>query len=201
MEGNAQTRASSPFMGRTCRTTSQLEDAHGHLKAYLLCRRGHLWDVVQSVDLLVKNQIHQYEAKLGVAYSKVPATVRDVQEFKYLYKRVTPVALAMLKMQLDLAKAVNYSGDCSEAFKEKFGMPCKHLLHDAMNSVGSVLKIRDVAIDQHWHFHPSRAGCEQPELPPLDPLPVKGKGRPRGSTAKFDQKYPCPTGGPRSISF
>ncbi|KAF2033472.1 hypothetical protein EK21DRAFT_108939 [Setomelanomma holmii] len=107
-----------------------------------------------------------------------------------------------LKEQLTLAKAKDYDNNqaCSGAFTAKFGMSCKHYLHektrelrDFTSDEKAVFIIKMSLIDQHWFLDPPRAKGEdfagnEELFRPLDPLKVKSKGRPEGSTTKTLKK-------------
>jgi hypothetical protein len=103
-----------------------------------------------------------------------------------------------LKRQLKLAEANDYDDTeaCSDAFTAKFGLPCKHFLHNmtrekraAQDDPKAIYYVKLNQIDQHWFLDPPRARGEQFNadehvLRPLDPLTIKSKGRPKGATSK-----------------
>jgi hypothetical protein len=47
-----------------------------------------------------------------------------------------------------------------------------------------VLEIDLAEINPHWLFWLQRRGVTAPPLPPINPVVVKAKGRPKGSTAR-----------------
>jgi hypothetical protein len=59
------------------------------------------------------------------------------------------------------------------------GLPCYHTLYQRKLSTG-VVHLED--IHAHWHYsRPEPGTLSTPALPVLNPLVVKGKGRPRGA--------------------
>ncbi|KAF1937784.1 hypothetical protein EJ02DRAFT_426279 [Clathrospora elynae] len=130
-------------------------------------------------------------------YSKVPIDASD-EAFALLFRKISHQALRMMKNQLNLAFANNYNNTsaCSGAFTAKYGLPCKHFIHDKTLELCKFKKndklvfyIKLIHVDQHWWLEPPRAKGEVFEgddtlFRPLDPLKVKNKGRPKGATTK-----------------
>ena len=63
--------------------------------------------------------------------------------------------------------------------QQSIGLPCYHTLYERKLSTG-VVHLKD--IHAHWHYsRPEPGTLSIPDLPILNPLVVKGKGRPRGA--------------------
>jgi hypothetical protein len=118
------------------------------------------------------------------------------EEFLQLRRKVSFTALTLLREQLDMALEEDYNEaeTCSGSFSLRFGLPCKHFLHDKIKLLrrfdpGATYYVLPKQIHQHWLLKPPRATGgvvdEDDEVPlPLNPIKIKAKGRPRGATTK-----------------
>jgi hypothetical protein len=180
------------------RVTSRVEGSHYRIKACLAFQgQSHLLHVVKDIHTLMRKQRHEYEAKSAAASVSVPADAADA-EFDLLKRIISPFALRQLKQQLKLAKADDYNNGeaCTGAFTDKFGLPCKHFLHDrvqqaraAQDDPKAIYYVKPNHVDQHWYLDPPRArgetvDADEVTFRPLDPLKIKSKGRPHGATTK-----------------
>ncbi|CAA9967176.1 MULE transposase domain protein [Pyrenophora teres f. maculata] len=171
------------------RATSRVEGAHHGLKLALNSwRPGHIYDVLKDIHEMVKVQRSKHDAAIQGDETRT-AIDTSAGEFARLQRRVTHQGLRKLKKQLDMAKMEEYntSEKCSMAFTSKYRLPCKHTLHRQLakaSIAGRKLVIDPKDLHQHWYFRSARAGGVEvlDERIILDPLKVKPKGRPFGST-------------------
>ena len=80
---------------------------HSKLKRFLTVSNGDLFDVIQNIENLIKNDINAHTIMLARQRDHLPHDVRQL-EFKDILIKVTLMCLRHLKDQLQLAKAANY---------------------------------------------------------------------------------------------
>ncbi|EAQ84561.1 hypothetical protein CHGG_08575 [Chaetomium globosum CBS 148.51] len=149
-------------------TTSAVESSHSSIKKYLVTSRGDLKSVFER---LVPTPCH------GVIYS-------------YIRGQISTYALHLLATEvakLPAKDAPGGEGDiCTCSLPAIHGLPCRHTLYKHLTGDGPVeLK----QIHKHWwSYRPVTDGEEQqivnvvPNIP-VEPVKVKGKGRPAGTIA------------------
>lgn len=164
------------------RTTSRLEAAHSHLKQALVNRTGHIYDIVLDIHRLIRRSRNSLKAYTDQAETRVN-TAFKIHHFQRLHSRITSPALTLLKQQIELAKDPKYQlGSCSGAFSSQYNLPCKHWLYVLLQKDPEFV-IDPSQIGQHWWFYPTRRANDHSKYP-LEPLTVKGKGRPKGAKGK-----------------
>jgi hypothetical protein len=186
------------------KVTSGAKGAHYKVKIRLHFKgMSHLIHVVKNIHLMIVQQRHEHKIKNSADSARVPTDASNA-EFNLLKRIISHKALRMLRDQLRLAKAHDFDENeaCSSAFTHKWGLPCKHFLHYQITQLrarkkdpSAVYYVKLAQIDQHWFLDPPRAEGRQFEVDgdlfrPLDPLKVKAKGRPQGSTTKTLPKQP-----------
>jgi len=81
--------------------------------------------------------------------------------------------------------------NCTCSIQQSIGLPCYHTIYQRKISTG-VVHLED--IHAHWHFsRPEPGPLSTPALPVLNPLVVKGKGRPRGALGTGSRVAPTST--------
>jgi len=71
------------------RITSQLKGAHARLKSFLQVSFGDLFNIVQNIENLIKNEINDHIITLARHRDRPPHNVREPEFNNILYK-VTP---------------------------------------------------------------------------------------------------------------
>ena len=177
--------------------TSTSESAHARLKKGLsFGSRSHLFDLLKDSSELLLAHVNEIQGEIAKEMSHVPTETMSPR-FAILQRRISHVALRKVKKQYDLAMSSDYTDDCSNAFTAKFGIPCKHWLHQMIDrqrvldgDIQAVFQVPIDFIDQHWWLDPPRAkgltvaSVLQRFTRPLDPIRVQPKGRPKGATTK-----------------
>ena len=92
--------------------SSQLKGAYAKLKRFLIVSNGDLYDIVQNIKNLIKNDINQHIVTIARQRDRLPHDIRE-PEFEDILTKVTPLYLRHLKDQLRLAKSANYQLNCS----------------------------------------------------------------------------------------
>ena len=76
--------------------SSQLKGAHSKLKRFLIVSNGDLYNIVQNIKNLIKNDINHHIITIARQRDRLPHDVRE-PEFKDILTKVTPICLRHLK--------------------------------------------------------------------------------------------------------
>ena len=136
--------------------TSTSESAHARLKKNLsLGSRSYLFDLLKDSSELLLAHVNEIQGEIAKEMSHVPTETMSPR-FAILQRRISHIALRKVKKQYDLAISPDYTDDCSNAFTAKFGIPCKHWLHQIINrqrvldgDLQAVFQVPIDFIDQH----------------------------------------------------
>ena len=133
--------------------SSRGEGAHRQIKAQLASSAGDLFLVFESIELLLKNVLADWEGKLAKAKNTVPHQLR-IGLFRELIAHVAPPALwRILKQYEKLLKSQKKDAEplepCTGVFTTTLGLPCSHRL-DTLIKLDRVPTIRE--IHSHWCY-------------------------------------------------
>jgi MULE transposase domain len=159
------------------RATSRVEGAHATLKRHLQISTMDLKDVLDRIEIMLKSQHQEFEAKLGTE-KIAPGLDLQIPIFTNLLGFITPHALRLILKQYRLLKSDQYKPSCTGLFHSSMGLPCSHMIQAKLQDPGN-LRLAD--IHPHWQFiRPIRQVTMEPLV--LNPAVVRPKGRPAGST-------------------
>jgi hypothetical protein len=104
----------------------------------------------------------------------------NVPLFAAVLKHVHSCALERILKELKkLPDKTSPHFSCTCSIQQSIGLPCYHTLYQRKLSPG-VVYLEDIHV--HWHYsRPEPGTISTLALPVLNPLVVKGKGRPRGA--------------------
>jgi hypothetical protein len=157
------------------------EGAHRVVKHHMTMPKGHLYNVVKDIHLMLKSWKNEYIAKLMHDRSRIPTALSKVYELKNVHFIVTTTARFKVAEQLKLAKDLNYTQSCTGGFTATCRLPCKHTLHRQLDKAGSDLVLLPEDFAPYWWYQlPYMGHLELLPVIPQDPLMVKGKGRLKG---------------------
>jgi MULE transposase domain len=173
-----------PHFGVT--VTSPIEGCHATLKTYL--QRGHsdLRTVFNRMKLFWIHQ--QTKIQSTIAQQKLrPKHSTNIPLFAAIQQYIHGYALQKILEELAKlpAKGVCPSSICTCSIQQSIGLPCYHTIWQRKTTQGGgMIQLSD--IHPHWYYSrpdpmPSSQSSISYPLPILDPLPVQGKGRPRGA--------------------
>ena len=91
---------------------SQLEGAYAKLKRFLIVSNGDLYDIVQNIENLIKNDINYHIITIARQRDRLLHNICELK-FKDILTKVTPLCLCHLKDQLRLVKSANYQPNYS----------------------------------------------------------------------------------------
>lgn len=109
-------------------------------------------DVVEAIDLWIKNKYEKHIEAIATAKQRVPYGVRK-EYFSRVINLVTHTALAHIQNQIELAQAHDYdeSVPCTKLFRSCMGLPCKHDLRPRLQRENFYISIDE--INHHWWFN------------------------------------------------
>ena len=124
-------------------TTSRGEGSHAVLKRQLGSSTGDLKTVVDGINLLLINELHNYLITFNEARDRLPMDLRK-PVFQRLTGFVTPHALRKMLLQYNLVVGRPIVlGPCTHAYTITTGLPCSHKIQERLYEEGSLL-IEDV---------------------------------------------------------
>ena len=178
-----------PHMGHT--TTQAVESSHSAIKKYLISSRADLKSVFGRLTLFWQQQ----RSSLDIAHAQGTNKVRvDLNSgiFNWIRGQISPFALQLLVKEVSALPANNapLTSSCACTIQATHGLPCRHILYRHLTS-DTPLVIEQ--IHKHWWlWRPEQQQQDgnnhdiqvaiKPDIP-LNPLQVKGKGRPTGAIA------------------
>ena len=162
--------------------TSPIEGCHATLKSYLQRGHGDLRGVFNKLKNFWNAQYATLQSELAQQQIRPKHSV-NIPLFTAILQTVHGYALQKLaKEYAKLPKSGPPLSSCSCSIQQSIGLPCYHTIWERRQEVG-VIRLED--IHPHWHVirpEPSTlSGQSIYPLPVLNPLPVRGRGRPRGA--------------------
>lgn len=163
-------------------TTSRNESSHAAIKAYLTNSRGDHKAFFEAVCIFWKDQ-HRLireaidQEKVLPKHAYRTAFFGDVINFVHGYA---------LQKIVDEKGKIPLRGpptniSCACWIQSAFGLPCYHQIYQKQQNPGR-LSLAD--INPHWYYDRGVVPPQNTRRILLDPLVVKGKGRPKGSKGK-----------------
>jgi hypothetical protein len=173
-----------PHFGVT--VTSPIEGCHATIKGYLQRGHGDLRDVFNRLKVFWKAQHSNIKSTVAQQQLRPKHSV-NIPLFTAVLQHVH--AYALQKILLEQAKLPARGGpesSCTCSIKESMGLPCYHTVYQRQQESG-VIRLED--IHPHWYvIRPEPGTHSRPTilhpLPVLNPLPVQGRGRPRGALGR-----------------
>jgi hypothetical protein len=159
--------------------TSPIEGCHATMKAVLQRGHGDLKGVFDKLKLFWAEQHASIQSTVAQQQLRPKHSV-NVPLFAAVLKQVHSCALERILKELKkLPDKKPPPSSCTCSIQQSIGLPCYHTLYERKLSTG-VVHLKD--IHAHWHYsRPEPGTLSTPDLPILNPLVVKGKGRPRGA--------------------
>lgn len=129
--------------------------------------------------MLLQHQFSEHVAETAKQQSRTPHRI-NIPLFAPLIGKVSTYALHKLYEQLEISRRRDFVAICQDSYRLVMGLPCAHFIHQQTTRN---LPIRLEHVHRHWFFEPLRAptGIDLVLDPPLNPLPARTRGRPRGS--------------------
>jgi MULE transposase domain len=181
-----------PHFGIT--VTSSIEGCHATIKDYLKSGHGDFKAVFNRLQLFwaaqhtsIKTAIAQQQLRLPHSVN-IPllAAIRE-QVHGYALKRI-------LQEQSRLpAKGQAPSKPCTGLFRTSFGLPCQHIIWQRLKD-SSMIQLEE--IHPYWYVQGLDLSTQSAlsitrTLPVLDPIPIQGRGRPRGALGGVRPSNTC----------
>ena len=171
-----------PHFGIT--VTSPIEGSHATVKRYLQRGNSDLRGVFLKLQLFWTDQHANLQSASALQQGK-PRHTTLIPIFGAVLEYIHTFALQkILQEQSRLpARGQAPSLPCTCSIQHAFGLPCQHKIWQ-IQQTGAVLQLED--IHPHWRIiRPDPGTIVRPSttaiVPVLDPLPVQGRGRPRGA--------------------
>jgi len=172
--------------------TSRGEGSNAALKRELGFSVGDLKSVVDSLELLLMNQRHDYIGAIQMAKTRLPFRLR-APILRDLVAHVTPFALHKVIEQYKLITITEGPlSPCTNVFTTTLSLPCAHRIQRRMYDTagGGVLKIED--IHPHWRFEGSAVSL------PVDSSESTPEATPE--TSDVEMNYDIPTSSLSALS-
>ena len=171
-----------PHFGVT--VTSPIEGCHATLKGYLQRGHGDLRGVFNNLKLFWKAQHASIESTVAQQQLRPRHSV-NTPLFAAILQHIHAYALQkILQEERKLpARGGPPPSSCTCSIQQSMGLPCYHKIWQRRQESGAI-RLED--IHPHWYITrpepgpDSRLPISHP-LPVLNPLPVQGRGRPRGA--------------------
>ena len=162
-------------------TTSRGEGGHAVLKRQLGSSSGDLKTVVDGINLLLINELHNHLIRLDEAKVGLPMDIRK-PIFQEISPYVTPYALRKIMPQYErLVGQPTAIPACTGTFSLTMGLPCSHKIQERLyGDWGGKLLLED--IHPHWRFdRTARVAIDNPYLRVQAPEVARPRGRPPGA--------------------
>jgi hypothetical protein len=173
--------------------TSPIEGCHATLKAYLQRGHGDLRGVFNKLKLFWAAQHATIQSTLAQQQLR-PKHSTNIPLFAAVLKHVHGYALQkVLQEHAKLPAKGPPSPECQCLIQQSIGLPCYHKIWQRKVESG-VIQLED--IHPHWYFsrpEPSTYPWISHPLPVLNPLPIQGRGRPRGALGGVARVAPTST--------
>ena len=163
--------------------TSPIEGCHATLKSYLQRGHGDLRGVFNKLKNFWNAQYATLQSELA-QQQILPKHSINIPLFTAILQKVHGYTLQKLaKEYTKLPKSGPPPSSCSCSIQQSIGLPCYHTIWKRKQEV-SVILLED--IHPYWHITRPEPGALSGQsilypLPVLNPLPVRGRGRPRGA--------------------
>jgi hypothetical protein len=171
-----------PHFGVT--VTSPIEGSHATLKGYLQRGYGDLRGVFNRLKLSWEAQHFTIESTVAQQQLRPRHSV-NIPLFAAILQYVHAYTLQLILKEKEklLAQGRAPISYCNCSIRESMGLPCYHTIWQRQQESG-VIRLED--IHPHWYvIRPESGTYSGPTishpLPVLNPLPVQGRGRPRGA--------------------
>jgi hypothetical protein len=176
--------------------TSRGEGSNATLKRELSSSIGDLKSVVDSLELLLMNQRHDYIGAIQMAKTRLPFRLR-ASILRDLVAHVTPFALHKVMEQYNLITITEEPlSRCTNVFTRTLSLPCAHRIQRRIYDTagGGVLKIED--IHPHWRFEGSAVNLS------VDSSEFTPEATPEATSETFDAEmnYDIPTSSLSNLS-
>ena len=177
-----------PHVGHT--TTQAVESSHSAIKKYLISSKADLKSVFGRLTLFWQQQRGTLDIVHAQDTNKISVDLNH-NIFSWIRGQVSPFALQLLAKEISALPANNASltSFCACTIKATHGLLCHHILYQHLTGNAPITVAQ---IHKHWWLwrpqEQPQGGDEfvkvatKPDVP-LDPLQVKGKGRPTGAIA------------------
>jgi hypothetical protein len=170
--------------------TSPIEGCHAAIKAFLQRGHGDLKGVFDKMKLFWTEQHASIQSTMAQQQLSTRHSV-NVPLFGAVLKQVHSNALERILKELKKLPAKGPLPMCTCSIQQSIGLPCYYTLYQRKLSTG-VVHLED--IHTHWHYSRPKPGpFSAPPLPVLNPLVLKGKGRPRGALGTGSRVAPTST--------
>ncbi|RFU27819.1 hypothetical protein B7463_g8517, partial [Scytalidium lignicola] len=159
--------------------TSSVEGCHGVIKSWLQQSTRDLNGVFDRLELFWSAQ--QRGITEAVAQDQLrPKHNVNLPRFAELIGQIHGYALQKLHFEVSkLPKHGAPTSICNCTIQKSMGLPCYHTIWERIKDGGSV-RIQDIHL--HWLYYRSPEITQEPPLiQVLDPLVIRGKGRPKGA--------------------
>jgi hypothetical protein len=164
--------------------TSPIEGCHATLKTYLQRGHGDLRGVFERLKLFWVAQYTSIESTVGQQQLRPRHSV-NTPFFAAVLQHVHAYALQKIVEERKKlpAKGKPPPPTCVCSIQQSLGLPCYHTIWKRQQESG-VIRLED--IHPHWYITRPEPGPDSGlvisyPLPVLNPLPVQGRGRPRGA--------------------
>ena len=162
-------------------TTSRGEGGHAVLKRQLGLSSGDLKTVMDGINLLLINELHNYLIRLDEAKMRLPTDIRK-PIFQKISPYVTPYALRKIMPQYErLVGQSTAIPACTGTFSLTMGLSCSHKIQERLyGDGGGKLLLED--IHPHWRFdRTARVAIDNPCLRVQAPEVARSRGGPSGA--------------------
>lgn len=175
-----------PHMGHV--TTSAVESSHSTIKKYLISSKADLKSVFSRLCLFWKNQRSNLDVDVAQGSNKVRTDLNSVV-YNWIRGQISPFALGLLAQEVAALPTGNVpllDSTCTCSLPTTHGLPCRHSLHKHITD-DKPLELKQIHL--HWWLYRATTSKEYDQVAgsvfdiPLNPLKVKGKGRPVGAIA------------------
>jgi hypothetical protein len=163
--------------------TSPIEGCHATLKSYLQRSHGDLRGVFNKLKNFWNAQYATLQSELTQQQIRPKHSI-NIPLFAALLQKVHSYTLQKLaKEYTKLPKSRPPPSSCSCSIQQSIGLPCYYTIWERRQEV-SMIRLED--IHPYWHVIRLEPGTLSGQsisypLPVLNPLPVQGRGRPRGA--------------------
>jgi hypothetical protein len=163
--------------------TSPIEGCHATLKAYLQRGHGDLRDVFNKLKPFWSVQHASIESTISQQQLRPKHSV-NIPLFTAVLQHIHTYALQrILQEKRRLPVQGSPPPNCTCSIQQSLGLPCYHIIWQRLQESGAI-QLED--IHPHWYITRPEPGPDSRllisyPLPVLNPLPLQGRGRPRGA--------------------